>query len=273
MFVIKFDGRKQEFSKKKIIRTCLRMHANLEQAKKIASKIESESYDGIRTKKIIKLIFKYLKKYRPEIKHKIDLRDAISMLRPKPDFEKFVSLLLKEFGYKVKTNQIIPGKCVDHEIDIIASKENMKILVEVKHHIQPHTYTGKDICLIAKAIYEDLIEGHDLGFNSPELNKILIVCNTKFSDHAKKYAKCRHMNLIGWKMPEKNSLEQLIEKKKFYPITFLKGLKRKTQEKFGDNGIVLVRQLVEIGLKELYKKTKVSKKELKELISKARKII
>jgi Holliday junction resolvase-like predicted endonuclease len=273
MFVTKFDGRKQEFQKEKIVRTCLRMHASSEQAEEIAERIERKIYDGIPTREILKLIFDYLKEYKPETEHKIDLKEAISLLRAKPDFEKFVQLILKELGYDVFPNQYMQGRCVEYEVDAIAKKENKTFLVEVKHHINHHSYTGIDVCLETQARLEDLREGFDLGLNSVKFDGALIVCNTKFSEHAKKYAYCKGIELIGWKTPEEKGLEQTIEEKKFYPITFIKGLDRETQEKLCDNGIILVQQLVKFDVEELYKKTKIPKKKLRELIRKAKEIL
>jgi len=270
MLVTKFDGRKQPFSKEKVIRTCLRMHASLKEARAIADKVESKAYDGITTRRILRMIFFHLKKYRPEIKHQIDLREAISLLRPKPDFERFVQLLLKEIGYEVTPNQILKGKCVEHEIDAVAKKDEEIFLVEVKHHINHHTYTGLDVCLITQARLEDLIDGFKFGLNTMKLKRALIICNTKFSDHAKTYASCKGITLIGWKMPFEHGLEQIVEKNKLYPITFLKGLDLETSERLADSGIILVKQLIEEDINKLKRRTKVSKKKLKILVEKAR---
>jgi len=273
IFVTKADGRKEEFKREKIIRTCLRMEASQDQAEMIADEIEKRIYDGVETRKILQMIFKFLQKFRPEIKYQTDLREAISSLRPKPDFEKFVQLLLKEYGYEVTPNQIIQGFCVDHEIDAIAKKDNQTILVEIKHHFNHHAYTGKDVFLEAQAILEDLIEGRKAGKNSINFNKILIVCNTKFSDHAKKYALCKGIDFIGWKYPEERGLERLIEEKKLYPITILKNLDVKSEGKLGDAGIVMVKQLIEESLEELHKKTKIPRKKLRVLIENVKKIV
>jgi HJR/Mrr/RecB family endonuclease len=273
IFVTKFDGRKQAFDKSKIIRTCLRMHANLEQAKEIADKIEKKIYDGIPTKKILQMIFTYLKKYRPEIEHEIDLREAIALLKPKPDFEKFVQALLKEFGYKVIPNQIVCGKCVEHEIDAIAEKDGEKIFVEIKHHLNSHTYTGVDICLETFARLLDLREGFEEGLNKINFTKALIICNTKFSEHAKKYARAKGIQLIGWREPEERGLERMIEEKKLYPITFLKILDRESQEKLVNSGIVFLKQLIEKDPKELSRKTKISISKIKTFLNCAGKIL
>ncbi|HKZ45748.1 MAG TPA: restriction endonuclease, partial [archaeon] len=186
--VVKFDGRSQEFQKEKVIKTCLRMHANHQQAIEIANKIEGKTYDGMTTKEILNLIFRYLKEYRPEIGHEIDLKEAISLLRPKPDFEVFVQIMLKEIGYEVTSNRILRGKCVDHEIDGVAKKDGKTFLVEVKHHMNHHTYSGIDVCLISQASAEDLVEGFHSGKTEIKFDKVMIVCNTKFSDQARQYA-------------------------------------------------------------------------------------
>ena len=273
IFVTKFDGRREPFRKEKVVRTCLRMHASPVQARSVADKVESKLYEGIRTNEILRMIFRYMKEYRPEIKHEIDLKEAISLLRPKPDFEQFVRLLLDAYGYQVEDAQLVNGKCVEHEIDGIARKGDETIYVEVKHHFNHHVYTGVGVFLEAHATFEDLTDGYKLKNNSINFTKAMIVCNTKFSDHAKKYAECMGINYIGWKAPEEKGLERMMEEKKLYPITFLKDLDRRTESKLGDAGIVLLRQLVEANLEKLHERTKISKNILKNLVRKAGEIL
>lgn len=273
MWVTKADGTRQPFQREKIIRTCLRMHASREAAEAVANKIESRAYDGIPTKKILQMIFRYLKKYRPTVRHQIDLRKAISMLRPKPDFERFVQLLLREHGYKVTPNQIVRGKCVEHEIDAVARLGGETFLVEVKHHYGHHTYTGLDIFREARATFEDLTEGYSLGLNSINFTKALVICNTKSSKQASQYARCRGIKHIGWKAPPERGLEQLIEEKRLYPITFLKGLDKGTREKLADSEVLLLKQLVEGNISEIKKRTRIQRKHLIELTEKAKEIL
>ncbi|MEM5766109.1 MAG: ATP cone domain-containing protein [Candidatus Aenigmatarchaeota archaeon] len=273
MLVTKFDGRKQPFDKNKIINTCLRLNATPRQAQTIANKIEKEAYDGIPTSKILKLIFLYLKEIKPEIRHRIDLREAIGKLRPKPDFELIVALILKEYGYSVQTNQIVAGACVSHEIDAIAIKGKETVFVEVKHHSQPHTYTGVDVMLETQARFEDLKKGFELGRHSFNFSKALVVCNTKFSDHAIQYAECKRISYIGWKAPPEAGLEKMIEEKKLYPITLLKGLDFEIEQKLGNVGIITIKQLLEQDIDELQNKAKIPKKKLKLIIRNARELI
>ena len=273
VYVIKADGRKQIFKKSKVIRTCLRLGATEKEARIVADKVEKEIYDGIKTKKILKLIFKHLKEFKPALKHQIDLRESVCLLRPKPDFELFVARLLEEYGYEVKTNQIIFGKCIEHEIDVIARKGKETIYVEVKHHINPHTFTGLDVFLKTYATFLDLIEGYKKGITKIKFDKAMVVCSTKISEHALKYANCKGILYIAWKVPYGKSLENLIENKKLYPITLLKNLELSEQDKLINANFILLKDLIETDFEKLKEKTKLKRKRLEELINTARKIL
>jgi len=273
IFVKKADGTRQRFHRRKVINTCLRMHASKEIAEKIADKIENRLYDDIPTKKILQMIFSYLKKYRPVVKHQIDFRKAISLLRSKPDFERFIQMLLEAHGYIVSCNQIVRGRCVEHEVDAVATKGNKTYLVEIKHHSNYHIYTGLDVPRIARANLEDLTEGFNLGLHPIDFSEVLVVCNTKFSDHANRYAKCRGIRHIGWKTPPKQGLERMIEEKKFHPVTILKGLNKSNREKLLDSGLILLKQLISRDVYELSKKTKIPRKQLTEHVKKAKEIL
>ncbi len=273
ILVKKADGTRQPFQRGKVINTCLRMHASKQIAEKIADKIENRLYDDIPTKKILQMIFSYLKKYRPVVKHQIDLRRAISLLKPKPDFERFIQMLLEAHGYTVSCNQIVRGRCVEHEVDAVATKGNKTYLVEIKHHSNHHIYTGLDVPRIARATFEDLIEGFNLDLHPIDFSQVLVVCNTKFSEHANRYARCRSIRQIGWKTPPKEGLERMIEEKNLHPVTILKGLNRNNREKLLDSGLILLKQLISRDVYELSKKTKIPMKQLTEPVKKAKEIL
>ena len=265
--VTKADGSRQPFEKGKIVRTCMRMRLDKDEAEEIADKIESKIYDGISTKQILKMIFNYTSGYRPQIKQQIDLREAVSLMRPKPDFEQFIGLLLKAEGYQVKTNQIIAGICVEHEIDAIAVKNDEKIYVEVRHHYQPHTYTGVDVFLETNSTFEDLVEADN------NFSKATVVTNGKISEHAERYASCRKIDAIGWRYPNEMGLGQMIEKYRFYPVTLIKGVNPELLTSLGDNRIFLLQQLVKYDANNLVKMTKFGKNKIKEILRKAEAVL
>ncbi|MCZ2809007.1 MAG: ATP cone domain-containing protein [Candidatus Bathyarchaeota archaeon] len=273
VFVTKADGTRQPFDKWKVVRTCLRMGATLPVAELIAEEIETRIYDGIETKKILQMIFKRLRKHKPVIRHQIDLRKALSLLNPAPDFERFIQLLLSEHDYEVTPNQIVRGRCVEHEVDAVARKNGKTCIVEVKHHFKYHTPTSLDVSRISRAVFEDVTEGYELGLNNLKIDYAMIVCNTKLSEHAKRYADCRGIRHIGWSSPPNHDLQTMIEEKKLYPITFLKGLNAETRNKLASNGIILLKRLTEKTPKELRRQTGISKEKLGSIVGKARAIL
>ena len=220
------------------------MGATREIAEKIADKIEIEAYDGIETGKILKMIFRELSRYRPTVNHIVDLHKALSLMKSKPDFELFVQTLLSEHGYNVTPNQIIRGKCGEHEVDGIARRNGITYIVEAKHHFNYHTPTGLDVSRIARAIIEDVTEGFELGLTNWKIDKALIVCNTKLSEHARSYAECRGIQHIGWGYPSNEDLRAMIEEKKLYPVTYLRELNELSRDRLVSAGIILLKQLV-----------------------------
>jgi hypothetical protein len=249
------------------------MGATTDVAELIAEKIEARVYDGIETKKLLQMIFRRLRKHKPMIRYQIDLRKALSLLNPAPDFEWFIQRLLSEHGYEVTPNQIVRGRCVEHEVDAVARKNGKTCIVEVKHHYKYHTPTSLDVSRISRAIFEDVTEGHELGLNDLKIDYSLIICNTKLSEHARRYANCRGIHHIGWNSPPSNDLRTMIEEKKLYPITLLKGIKANTRSTLIHNGVILLKQLTEKNPEELRKQTGITKEKLGSMIDIARVIL
>ena len=115
--VTKVNGELQPFDREKVIRTCLRLRCSRENAENVANRIQSKLYEGITTREILRMIYRYSAERRPQVRYEVDLRKAISLLRSKPDFEQFIARLLSEYGYNVTGPQIVRGRCVEHEID------------------------------------------------------------------------------------------------------------------------------------------------------------
>jgi hypothetical protein len=267
--VSKADGTRQLFDRKKIIRTCLRMGASRTQAEEVAWKIEQRVHDGIPTKKILQLIFRFLRKHRPEVRYLICLRRGLSLMKPKPDFERYIQRLLTAHGYKVSPSQIIQGKCVEHEVDAVAEKDGKTYIVEVKHHSNYHTPTGLDEGRIIRAVFEDVADGHQAGLNDLDVDNAIIVCNTKLSWHAKRYTDCKGIEKIGWGTPRNRSLQDLIGEKQLYPIHCLRSLNRSTREALASAGILLLQDLTTRNPENLSKQVKIPKPQLISLIREA----
>ncbi|HOI59401.1 MULTISPECIES: restriction endonuclease [unclassified Methanoculleus] len=241
--VTKADGTLQPFDSGRVRRTLRNMGLGEEDADRIAGEIEEEVLDGVRTAAVLRMIRARARAVRPAVAHRTNLRRALALLRPKPEFEEFVRVLLREHGYRVETGCILAGRCGEHEVDAIAYRDAITFFVEVKHHANHHRMTGLDEGRIARAIVEDLQEGFRSGRCSVSIDGALIVCNTKLSEHAKRYATCRGIGHIGWDYPEEKNLRTMIEDTGSYPVTIVSGVSPSVSTRLAAAGILTAKQV------------------------------
>jgi Holliday junction resolvase-like predicted endonuclease len=246
------------------------MGADREVADRVAMQVERRLYEGIPTRRILQLIFSFMRKPKPAVRHLFDLRRGISIMEPKPEFEAFVRALLTHSGFEVKPNMVLRGLCGEHEADAIATKNGVTYFVEVKHHLAYHTLTGLDESRIARAIIEDVTEGYIRGTTNLKIDRAMIITNTRYSEHAKAYGICRDILLIGWESPEGIGLRETVEKHKLYPLSCLRGLSTETRLRLVDVGIVLIKQLLEQDSSYLERHTGLSRQAVQSLVEKAR---
>ena len=259
--VTKFDGRREEFSREKIIHTCLRVGASHEKASSIADKIEKILYEGITTREIYDAVKKELASHEKTMAAVYGLREYVSAMDP-VIFEKFVQKILEAHGYKCEYNKLIEGMCVEHQIDIVASNEK-RYLVECKRHTNPHRFSGLGVCLQVEARLEDVREGFENKKNNFRFDNAWIITNTKFSEHAKKYAAAKSIRLTGWRYPDESSFEKMIDEKKLYPINVLKA-KKDVADKLVNNGIITIQDISEDSLSHACIESSVARKLLEQ---------
>lgn len=250
MYIIKANGKKEEFSVEKVKRSCLRAGASESLANEIIRKISRQVRNGTKTREIWRLIFRYLGKEAPVIASRYSLRDSLLRLGPEGfAFEKLVAKIFENEDYETETDKIFSGACVDHEIDVVAKKDQESLMIECKFHNQYGIYVGLKDVLYVWARWLDLKEAN-AGFTQP-----VLVSNTKFSERAKNYALCKNFPLIGWSYPEEKNLQYFIEKNKLYPITVLRRIEKYYQEKLLSEGIITCQDLLKIEPRNFQAKT------------------
>jgi len=264
MYVTKASGEKEEFDFEKVRRTCLRAGASKQLADKIAKEVEAKAYDGITTKEILHLTLKLLEE-EPEAAIRYDLKGAIMALGPTGfPFEEFMAKVLQNYGYETKVGEIVKGKCVSHEIDIIAEKEGVRYLVECKYHNAPGIRTGLEVVMYTYARFLDL---------SKKFHQAWLICNTKCTAEAKRYGRCVGVKVTSWRYPKGESLEEMVETKRLYPITILRSVTGPVRERLFQARAMLARDLLEHEIEDLEKTTGLSQRVLDEIMEEARKII
>lgn len=243
--MIKASGEKEEFDAGKVRRTCVRAGASEGLASKIASEVESRVHDGISTKEIHKMTLSLLKE-DPPAASKYALKQAILTLGPAGfSFEEFMAAVLRNYGYKTEVDVILEGKCVSQEVDIVAELDGKRFMIECKYHNTPGIQTDLHVAMYTYARFLDLREKFDQGW---------LVCSTKCTISARKYAECVGLKLTSWKYP-KESIESLIDKKKLYPVTILTSVSGLERDRLFGAKIMLARDLLNYEPKELEKLT------------------
>ena len=231
--VIKATGEIEPFSEEKVISSLMRAGADLPLAQKIVVKIKPSLYPNIPTFEVYSAIMKDLKKEQRTVADKYNLKKAIMDLGPTGyPFEKFVAGVLAAQEYKTKTNQIIMGKCVSHEVDIVAQNDK-KYMVECKFHSLPGGRTDIKVALYTYARFLDI---KHQGFDSAWL-----ITNTKVTQEVKAYALCMSMRVTAWDYPETDSLNELIDKSGLQPITCLTSLSEEKKKDLIQKGIIYCR--------------------------------
>lgn len=267
VMVRKSTGEMEPLDIEKTKRSCLKAGAPESMADEVASVVVSLVKEGDTTTRIKQLIYEELHKREDVIAHRYDLKYAISRMDPVTfQFEKYVSRLFSYFGYnterspKPKPN----GFCTDHEIDVFMKNSEGIIFIECKHHYQYYRYTGLDVPMRVWARLLDLRDGYSHGVkNSFNFKEAWVVTNTKFSDHAIKYAACKKIPLIGWNHPKGRGINYYIEKVKAYPLTIVP-LTDEERKNLAEHDIINVKDFVSADFKAL-SLAKISKERSKEI--------
>jgi len=234
--VIKATGKIEPFSGEKVISSLMKAGAARELAEKIVAKIKPDLYPNIPTFEIYSSVMRILKKEQKTVAEKYNLKKAIMDLGPTGyPFEKFIAGILEAHGYRTMVNQVVLGRCVSHEIDIV-SQNTQKFMIECKFHSLAGGRTDMKVALYTYARFLDIKERG--GFDVPWL-----ITNTKVTQEVKTYAACVGMKVTAWDYPEGECLNELIDKSGLYPITALTSLSPDEKKGLIERGIVFCRDL------------------------------
>lgn len=247
IIITKASGEHATFSFDKLKRSLVNSGASKNLADSIAEEIRPRLYDGISTKKIYRYAFNMLRERSGHLAAKYHLKRGIMELGPSGyPFEKFISEILKQMGYDVLVGEIVKGKCVNHEIDVIAEQDHQHFMIECKYHNQPGTITDVKIPLYVQARFKDVeaawvkLPGHSAKFHQG-----WVVTNTRFTRDAIQYGTCAGLFLLGWDFPKKGSLKDLIDKSGLYPLTCLTMLTKTEKAALLVSGVVLCKEIYE----------------------------
>ena len=183
---------------------------------------------------VFRLVRRELRKKSAPLASRYGLKSALSKLGPDGfAFEKYVAALFAHQGYRTRLDVVLAGRCVSHEVDVLAANETGEWGVECKFHRQ----VGKR-CDVKTALYVQA-RAVDLG----KAGSFFLATNAKFSRDAVAYAACSGLSLLGWDHPKDEGLRELATQANLYPVTCLSGLRASTTRSLIDQGFVLCQDL------------------------------
>jgi hypothetical protein len=241
--ITKYSGEKELFSKEHLKASLRRSGADETTIENVADLVASELYEGISTKEIYNRAFALLKKKKSHFASKYKLKKAILELGPTGfPFEHYVSEIFKHSGYKCEVSKFIDGKCVTHEIDVVAKKNNNTTLIECKFKSEQGGSCDVKIPLYIQARYQDM--KHKWNIEEGDLQPPLIVTNARFTKDAEAYAKCEGLNLMSWDFPAGQALKDRIDQLDLYPITVSTLLTQREKQFLLSRNMILCKQLL-----------------------------
>ena len=240
--ITKANGQKEPFDMKKFENSLKKSGAAASTIKKISNKIKQLKPET--TKKLHQKAIQLLKKEHKGVAGRYNLKKALFALGPSGyPFEKYIAQLFKAQGYITKLNQLMVGKCVNHEVDIIIKHENRHDTVECKFHNKMGNKADVTIALSTRARFEDISAAWKKNPDDKHnTHRGWLVTNTQFTSETIKYGTCVGLQLLGWNYPHKNNLPQLIDQVGLHPITTLTTLTKKQKREFIKKGLVLCSQ-------------------------------
>ena len=244
IYVTKRNGEKALFSPAKLKQALQASGAGKAEQVKITGLVMQNLYDGIPTGKIYRMAFDLLKKESYRMASRYKLKKAIMELGPTGfPFERFVGKIFETQGYKVEIGVKVQGKCVEHEIDIVARKPGEMLMIECKFHSDSLSKSNVQVPLYIHSRFIDVKAswkkqyGENINFRGG------VITNTRFSGDAQSYGNCAGLLMISWDYPHNNGLKILIDKSGLHPLTSLISLTKAQKQKLLEKGIVLCCEL------------------------------
>src|SRR3989344_2304607 len=186
--VLKATGQIEPFSEEKLRESIRRAGIPRDLEDNVVAHIKSKLYENIPTIEIYKHINEFLDNSSQSYsKAKYSLKQAIAELGPTGyPFEDYAAEILKLEGYKTQVRQVLMGKCVSHEIDVVLENSHRRVMVECKFHNGSSNRSQVQVSLYTKARFDDIREKNNL-------DEAWLITNTKLTPDALSYATCSNM--------------------------------------------------------------------------------
>ena len=266
--ITKKSGETEAFDAEKLKQSLIRSGASQTDAEYVTGIICKNIVDGMSTHKVYSQAYNLLRKQSNKVAGRYRLKKAIFDMGPTGyPFEILVGELIKLKGFVTQTGLILDGNCIQHEVDVFATKSDKTVFVECKFHNDVRRKSDVKVALYVNSRFHDLKKKHEQEKDNDHKFEGWIVTNTRFSKDAIEYGECAGIKMISWDFPANNNLRQLVDSSGIHPITTMKNITKKEKSYLMEKEIVLCRQLTE--QRNLLKQMGIKDNRIKRIIDEA----
>lgn len=246
ILIRKASGIDEAFDYSKLEQSLKNSGANSQLVNQVVENISNWVFDGVTTKQIYKRAFSLLNKTKALSAIKYKLKQSMFELGPTGyPFEVFIGHVFASMGFNVEVGQVLQGNCVTHEVDVIATKNISQHLVECKYGLSQGKQVSVQVPLYVRSRVNDIVK---YRLQLPQYQNFefigWVVTNTRFSTDSINYGLCSGLRLMGWDYPAKNSLKEIIEREKLFPVTVLNQLTKADKQLLINKRIVTCKQIL-----------------------------
>lgn len=245
--VKKHSGELVPFEPKKLRHSLSKSEASEEEVDKVFERIQPRLYDGITTRELYELAFDLLKNHRDSYAARYSLKKALRDLGPEGFyFEKWIGKLFANAGYQTITGKTVQGHAVTHEIDVIATKDEMMLAIECKFRNDVDAKISVTTPMYFLSRVKD-IKGLSFSFFEipQEFTDGWLVTNAYLTSDSIRFGEYYNLNMLAWDYPPQNNIKNQVDNLALYPVTCLTNLNGMEKSILLKNGCILVKDLVE----------------------------
>lgn len=273
MHIRKSTGELVPYNPNKIRKTLRRAGANKNIIDRLLTHIEQHVYDGMTTKELYAAVNRELKKNALHIAQRYNLRSALLRLGPAGfKFEKYVASILRSYGFEAITPELeMRGRCVRHEIDVVATKDGTCAMIEAKFRNNFGDSVNLKDTMATWSRFTDLVDGADEG-TCRRFDEVWVMTNGRFSDRALRFGLCKGMRMVGWNTKE-HSLAKMVDHASLYPVTALGHLRQWELDRLANKGLMLCREVADYGPERIATTLDVSRSRASRIFKECRAIV
>ena len=233
----KATGETEPFSRVKFRRSLRRSGANPEEVERALTAVEAKLYRGMPTKEVFAIAKRELARSHDAKAARYCLKKSMLALGPTGyPFESIVGAILSRRGYRTRTGVRAWGRCISHEVDVVARRTDHRIYAECKYH---RRQSYKSDVKVASARARDIQERTEGG----TFDEFWLVTNTRFTSDAERFGSCAGLTMVSWDQPKEAGLRVLLEESRIYPVTCLTAIGAAHKRTLLERGTVMVHEI------------------------------